>query len=75
MQKPKPEEVAVVIEQPRHRPRGTVVLSGAKVITMRGDEVIPEGEIVVTDHRIVAVGAKGSVEGPRRGQGDRCVGQ
>ena len=63
-QKPKPEEVAVVIEQPRHRPRGTVVLSGAKVITMRGDEVIPEGDIVVTDHRIVAVGAKGSVKVP-----------
>ena len=39
--KPKPEEVGVVIEQPRHRPRGTVVLSGAKVVTMRGDEVIP----------------------------------
>jgi Tol biopolymer transport system component len=62
--KPKPEEVAVVIERPRHRPRGSVVLSGAKLITMRGDEVIAEGEIVVTDHRIVAVGHKGSVKRP-----------
>jgi len=63
-QKPKPDEVGVVIERPRYRPRGSVVLKGAKVITMRGDEVIPEGEIVVTDHRIVAVGAKGSVKVP-----------
>jgi Tol biopolymer transport system component len=63
-EKPKAEETAVVIEQPRHRPRGTVVLSGAKVITMRGDEVIPEGDIVVTDHRIVAVGKKGSLKIP-----------
>jgi Tol biopolymer transport system component len=62
--KPKPEEFAVVIERPRHRPQGTVVLSGAKVITMRGDEVIGEGDIVVTDHRIVAVGPKGSVKIP-----------
>ena len=31
---------------------------------MRGDEVIPEGDIVVTDHRIVAVGPKGSVKVP-----------
>ena len=62
--KPRPEEVAVVIEQPRHRPRGTVVLSGAKLVTMRGDEIIPEGDIVVTDHRIVAVGPKGSVKVP-----------
>ena len=62
--KPKPAELAVVIEQPRHRPRGTVVISGARVITMRGDEVIAEGDIVVTDHRIVAVGPKGSVKVP-----------
>ena len=63
-QKPKPEELAVVIERPRSRPRGTIVLSGAKIITMRGDEVIPEGDIVVTDHRIVAVGPTGSVKVP-----------
>ena len=55
---PSPRKLAVVIEQPRHRPRGTVVLSGAKVVTMRGDEVIAEGDIVVTDHRIVAVGKR-----------------
>jgi Tol biopolymer transport system component len=62
--KPKPAELAVVIEQPRYRPRGTVVVSGARMITMRGDEVIPDGDIVVTDHRIVAVGPKGSVKIP-----------
>ena len=35
---------------------------------MRADEIIPEGEIVVTDNRITAVGPKGSAkvpEGPR----------
>jgi Tol biopolymer transport system component len=61
---PKPVELAVVIERPRHRPRGSVVLSGAKVITMRGDEVIAQGDIVVTDHRIAAVGPKGAVKAP-----------
>jgi Tol biopolymer transport system component len=63
-QKPKPDEVAVVVERPRHRPRGTVALRGAKIITMRADEVIAAGDIVVTDNRIVAVGTKGSVEVP-----------
>ena len=29
-----------MIERPRHRPRGTIVLKGARIITMRGDEVI-----------------------------------
>src|SRR5438477_839817 len=35
--KPKYEEVAVDIEVPRHKPTGTVVLRGAKVITMHGE--------------------------------------
>ena len=61
---PKPEELAVVIERIRHRPSGSIVLSGAKVITMRGDEIIDQGDIVVTDHRIAAVGPKGSVKAP-----------
>jgi Tol biopolymer transport system component len=60
----KAEEIAITVERPRSRPRGSVVLRGAKVITMRGDEVIPDGDIVVTDHRIVAVGPKESVTVP-----------
>ena len=40
---PKPEEIAVNVERPRSTPRGTVVLRGAKIVTMKGDEVIAEG--------------------------------
>jgi len=43
------------------RPIGTVVLRGARVITMRDDEVIERGDVVVKDNRIVAVGVQGSV--------------
>ena len=49
---------------PKDRPRGTVVLSGARLLTMRGDEVIPRGDIVVRDNRIAAVGPSGSVDIP-----------
>lgn len=62
--KPPVEEVAVTIEVPRHHPQGTVVLRGARVITMRGDEVIAGADIVVKDNRIAAVGARGSVTIP-----------
>jgi hypothetical protein len=62
--KPLYEEVAVSIEAPRHHPQGTAVLRGARVITMHGDEVIPDAEIVVKDNRIAAVGARGSVNVP-----------
>ncbi|MGH7506497.1 MAG: amidohydrolase family protein, partial [Longimicrobiales bacterium] len=45
-------------------PRGTLVLRGARLITMRGDEVIPSGDIVIEDNRIVGVGAQGTVPFP-----------
>jgi imidazolonepropionase-like amidohydrolase/Tol biopolymer transport system component len=61
---PRAEEVAVVVERPRSTPKGTVVLRGARVVTMRGDEVIAEGDVVVADHRIRAVGPSGKVEVP-----------
>ncbi len=64
----KSETIDITIEAPRARPKGTVVLSGARIITMKGDEVIERGDIVVTDNRITAVGAKGRVAIPAGAQ-------
>jgi hypothetical protein len=58
------EPIEVVLEFPRHVPRGTVVLSGAQAVTMRGDEVIPRADVVVTGNRIVAAGPSGTVDLP-----------
>src|SRR5690606_17883087 len=46
------------------RPTGTVAFENARIITMRGDEVIERGTIVVQGNRIAAVGATGSVQVP-----------
>jgi len=54
----------VAISVPRDRPRGTVALRGARIVTMRGDEVIPSGDGLVVDNRIAAVGPTGSVQIP-----------
>ncbi len=54
----------LVITAPKDRPRGVVVLRGARLITMRGNEVIPSGDIVITDNRITAIGATGTVAIP-----------
>ena len=59
-----PHRVDVEIIVDKDKPSGTVVLSGARLITMRGDEVIEEGDIVVRDNRIVAIGATGEVDIP-----------
>ncbi|HUR81115.1 MAG TPA: amidohydrolase family protein [Thermoanaerobaculia bacterium] len=42
-------------------PTGKLALTGARIITMRGDEVIENGTIVVDRNRIVAVGANVTV--------------
>jgi Tol biopolymer transport system component len=59
------EEIAVTVEAPRKIPKGTVVLRGATVITMKGaagsEEVLKSADIVVENNRIKSVGAKGSV--------------
>ncbi|HEY3128920.1 MAG TPA: amidohydrolase family protein [Acidobacteriota bacterium] len=60
----KPEVFDIVVEAPRARPKGTVVLSGARIVTMKGDEVIERGDIVVTDNRITSVGPAGKVQIP-----------
>lgn len=54
----------VDLEFPRYTPHGTVVLRGGKVITMKGDEIIQNADIVVKDNRIAGVGKRGSVAIP-----------
>src|SRR5205814_1592884 len=54
------QEIAVDLEVPRKTPKGTIVLRGATVVTMRGDEVLKNADIVVENNRIKSVGAKSS---------------
>lgn len=50
------QRVEVSIDLPRAMPKGTIVLRGATVITSNGEQVIQNGDIVVTDNRITSVG-------------------
>ncbi len=52
----KPEEHRIEIEIPRDTPEGVVVLSGARLLTMNGREVIDRGQIIITNNRITAIG-------------------
>ncbi len=54
----------IALTAPKDRPTGRVVLRGARIITMKGDEVIVSGDVVIDGNRIVAVGATGSVAVP-----------
>ncbi|TVP75466.1 MAG: amidohydrolase [Gemmatimonadales bacterium] len=60
----RPREFRVQVEVERDIPRGNILLSGARIITMNGDEVLEEGDLLVTDNRIAAVGAVGTLDVP-----------
>ena len=60
------QSFALPVELPRDVPHGSVVLRGATVMPMTGgQDVIRNADIVITDNRIVAVGASGSVAVPQ----------
>jgi Tol biopolymer transport system component/imidazolonepropionase-like amidohydrolase len=46
----------VTLTVPRAIPQGSVLLRGARVVTMKGDEVIERGDVLVTGNRIAQVG-------------------
>ena len=54
----------ITVIVPRDKPVGTLVLRGAKAITMRGDEVISNADIVINDDRIAAIGPRNSIKLP-----------
>ncbi|MEO8679061.1 MAG: amidohydrolase family protein [Vicinamibacterales bacterium] len=59
-----PERTEVVVELPRARPSGSVMLTGARIVTMKGDEVIERGDVLITNNRIAAVGRRGTLRPP-----------
>jgi imidazolonepropionase-like amidohydrolase/Tol biopolymer transport system component len=54
---PAPRQTKIGFDFDTARPRGLVALTNARIVTMRGDEVIERGTILVEDNRIKAVGA------------------
>jgi len=60
----KPMESRIRISATRDIPKATVLLKGARIITMRGNEIIEKGDIVIVNNRITAVGASGTLTVP-----------
>lgn len=60
----KPEEVQVKVYYAKDFPAGTVLLKGARILTMNGNEVIENGDVLVVNNRIKAVGKSGSLQVP-----------
>lgn len=61
----KAKELRVKVEVDRDIPEGSVLLKGARLVTMKGVEVIERGDILIKNNRIEAVGKSGSVKAPK----------
>jgi Tol biopolymer transport system component len=63
---PEPTRIDVRISVPKDRPPANkvMVLRGARLITMKGEDVIEDGDLVIRGNRIAAVGKRGSVPIP-----------
>jgi imidazolonepropionase-like amidohydrolase/Tol biopolymer transport system component len=57
-------EFRVSIPVRRDQPNGAVMFRGARIITMRADEAIENGDLLVRDNRIEAVGPHGTLTVP-----------
>ncbi len=53
------------LQVPVDKPQGAIAFANGRIITMKGDEVIERGTIVIDGNRIVAVGPAGSVAIPK----------
>jgi Tol biopolymer transport system component/imidazolonepropionase-like amidohydrolase len=60
----KAEEKRIEVKVKRDIPVGIALLSGARVITMKGYEVIENGDILIENNRIIAVGPNGTLDVP-----------
>jgi Tol biopolymer transport system component/imidazolonepropionase-like amidohydrolase len=62
--RPPAEAVEIQLSLPRAQPQGSFVLKSARVVTMKGDAVLDDADVVVTGNRIAAVGPSGQVTVP-----------
>lgn len=64
-EKPDTAGIPIGFSAPSDNPTGSIALAGATVITMKGDEVIPDATVLVDRNRITAVGPSGTVAIPK----------
>jgi Tol biopolymer transport system component len=57
----KPGEVRIKVPVQKDIPTGKVLLQNARIVTMKGDEVIEKGDVLIENARIKQVGPAGSI--------------
>lgn len=58
----KPDEKQVKVYFAKDTPSGSILLKNARIVTMKGSEIIENGDILIENNRIKAVGATGTLD-------------
>ncbi|MDY8134561.1 amidohydrolase family protein [Aquimarina sp. 2201CG5-10] len=61
----KAEEFKIKVNYKKDTPKGVLLLKGGRIITMNGNEVIENGDILIENNRIKNIGASGSLTIPK----------
>lgn len=61
----KADEYEIKVGFKKSIPKGTILLKGGRIITMKGEEVIENGDVLIENNRIKQVGVSGSLNVPR----------
>ena len=60
----KKEIIDIGLKLPTDKPNGKLAFSGARIITMNGNEVIEDGIVIIEENKIMAVGNKDQITVP-----------
>jgi Tol biopolymer transport system component/imidazolonepropionase-like amidohydrolase len=60
----KPETFAIALQVPPTIPGGKLYLRGARLVTMKGEEIIERGDILIENNRIKALGPSSDMRAP-----------
>ena len=70
-----PSETQVKVWFRKDNPKGAILLRNARIVTMKGYEVIEKGDILIVDNRIVSVGPTGTLKAPAGTKEVDCSGK
>lgn len=70
-----PDETQVKVYYQKDMPIGSILLKNARIITMKGEEVIENGDVLIVNNRIKAVGKTGTLRPPAGTKEIDCTGK
>ncbi len=67
--------IAIGLKLSTDKPKGLTAMTNARIVTMKGNEIIEEGTIIIRDNRIEQVGASKDIQLPKEATVIDCKGK